>query len=77
MSCAPCELRRAKKLYAVRLAMHQFSLDEFLTELDNRWPGRFFAEIDPGKSYRILQRNMVHPYNHAEVCTWAASTTTC
>lgn len=67
MSCTACELRRARLLVNTRRHLGTFDLDEVLTELEYRWPNRFYLENGP-VSWRILQRNTVYPYDPSEVC---------
>lgn len=68
MSCTQCELKRAKLLIETRLKMDQFDIDEVLAEMNYRWPGRFYIEMDVSDwSQKIMQRNTVAPYTPKEV----------
>lgn len=68
MSCPHCELRRAKALCIARVAMNNFDIDEVLTEMQYRWPNRFYIEYNTDdRSQTIMQRNTVAPYTPNEV----------
>lgn len=68
MSCAPCELKRAKRLIQALLTVDCFNIDDVIQEMHYRWPGRFYIEYDTkDRSQTIMQRNTVAPYIPNEV----------
>lgn len=70
VSCAECNVKRAKTLIAAREAMEEFDLDELMGELNYRWPHQFYLVTDvEAKVHHLKHKNTVPPHEPYHVHT--------